>query len=189
MNSEIDNPLRLHIGGEEVKPGWKILNIVPGENVDFVGDCSDLSQFADSSVTEVYASHVLEHLGYEKALPNALAELFRVLKPKGKISISVPDLDMLCRLFVDSDLPQELTLTNGSSQNVRFHIMRIMFGGRTNPYDVHYVGLTKEFLTAYLLQAGFVNINRVEELNIFEDCSSDKLFGNLISLNMTAQKS
>jgi predicted SAM-dependent methyltransferase len=188
MKVEIDEPLRLHIGGEEVKPGWKILNIVPGKDVDFVGDCSDLSQFSDSSVTQIYASHVLEHLGYDKALPDTLGELFRVLKPQGKLSVSVPDLDMLCRLFVSPDLPQEATLSTGESKNVRFHIMRMMFGGRMTPHDAHYVGLTNEFLTAFLLQAGFVNVNRVEELNIFKDSSCDRLFGNLISLNMTAQK-
>ena len=53
--------MKLHIGGKEVKEGWKILNIIKNDGVDFVGSISDLSQFADNSIEEIYASHVLEH--------------------------------------------------------------------------------------------------------------------------------
>ncbi|MBF0446469.1 MAG: methyltransferase domain-containing protein, partial [Magnetococcales bacterium] len=148
-NNSNSDPLRLHIGGVQVKPGWKILNAIPGEGVDFLGDCSDLSQFADSSVTEIYASHVLEHLGYDKALPHTLKEFYRILKPQGLISISVPNLDTLCRLFVSPELPPQLTLESGKIINTQFHIMRMMFGGRVSPYDVHYVGLTYEFLSSF----------------------------------------
>ena len=42
-----DTAQRLHIGGKQVKEGWKILNIQPGEGVEFVGDAADLSQFDD----------------------------------------------------------------------------------------------------------------------------------------------
>ena len=31
-------------------------------DVDFVGDISDLSQFNDNSINEIYASHVFEHI-------------------------------------------------------------------------------------------------------------------------------
>jgi predicted SAM-dependent methyltransferase len=74
-------PLRLHIGGKEKKAGWKILNVQAGPDVDFVGNCTDLAQFADGSAQELYASHVLEHLGYKEQLPRALAEFHRVLPP------------------------------------------------------------------------------------------------------------
>ncbi len=53
--------LKLHVGGETPKVGWKILNVIAGPNVDFVGNCTDLSQFADNSVAETYISRVLEH--------------------------------------------------------------------------------------------------------------------------------
>jgi predicted SAM-dependent methyltransferase len=55
---------------------------------------------------------------------------------------------------------------------MRYHIMRIIFGGRTNPYDVHYVGLTLGFLSHFLSEAGFRNIHRVPEFDLFNDCSS-----------------
>ena len=54
--------MKLHIGGKEKKDGWHILNIQNNESVDFVGDISDLSQFKDETITEIYASHVLNML-------------------------------------------------------------------------------------------------------------------------------
>jgi predicted SAM-dependent methyltransferase len=65
---------RRHIGGTEAKAGWKILNIEPALGVDYVEECKDLSRFEDGPIEEIYASHVLEHLGYVKDLPRALAE-------------------------------------------------------------------------------------------------------------------
>ena len=64
-------PLRLHIGGEEPKAGWTILNVQEGPYVDALGDCRDLSGYSDGSVAEIYASHVFEHLGYLDELPQA----------------------------------------------------------------------------------------------------------------------
>ena len=37
--------MKLHIGGKETKEGWKILNIQKSDNVDYVGDITDLCQF------------------------------------------------------------------------------------------------------------------------------------------------
>ena len=83
-------PLRLHIGGREPHPDWQIVNIVPSENADYVRSCTDLSPFADGTVAEIYASHVVEHLGYKRDLVKALTEFHRVLEPGGRLLVSVP---------------------------------------------------------------------------------------------------
>lgn len=64
--------------------------------------------------------------------------------------------------------------------------MRIMFGGQIDEHDFHHVGLTDEFLADFLLKAGFSEVYRVPEFNIFKDSSSIKFGGVLISLNMIA---
>ena len=33
--------MKLHIGGEQIKDGWKIINIQNKKGVDFIGDISD----------------------------------------------------------------------------------------------------------------------------------------------------
>lgn len=170
--------IKLHIGGRERREGWTILDALPGPDVDHVGNCTDLSFLADGSCAEVYASHVLEHLGYDSELPKTLAGIYRVLKPGGRLRAAVPDLEMLCRLFVEPSLDGD----------ARFHVMRMMFGGRTTPYDVHYAGLNFEFLAAFLQETGFRDIARVKEFGLFEDASTLTFGGVPISLNVEAIK-
>jgi len=52
--------IKLHIGGQEPHPDWKILDVEPRPEVDYVGNASDLSQFEDNAISAIYASHVLE---------------------------------------------------------------------------------------------------------------------------------
>ena len=71
--------MKLHIGGKEIKEGWKILNIQKNDGVDFVGSITDLSQFKDDSIDEVYASHVVEHID-QKNIKKTFKDINRVLK-------------------------------------------------------------------------------------------------------------
>lgn len=170
---------RLHIGGTQPHPDWKILNAQPGPHVDYVGSCTDLSMFADESIAEIYASHVLEHLGYQRELPQALAEMRRVLAPGGMLRISVPDLSVLAALLVDpANTPQE-----------RFQLMRMAFGGQIDEHDFHRVGLNFEFLADYLRLAGFKDAQPMETFGLFDDTSNLRFHGRLISLNVQARKS
>jgi predicted SAM-dependent methyltransferase len=171
-------PLRLHIGGTEARAGWKILNIQPGPHVDYVGTAVSLAPFADASVAEVYASHVLEHLGFRDELPLALGEIHRVLVPGGVVRISVPDFETLCRLFVHPEVPAEQ----------KFSLMMHVFGAQEDPYDLHKVGFTADFMFAFLAQAGFQRFRRVENFDLFNDFSRAQRFGVPISLNVEAYK-
>jgi predicted SAM-dependent methyltransferase len=170
--------IKLHIGGREKREDWAILDALPGPIVDYVGNCNDLSFLADESCSEVYASHVLEHLGYNDELQKTLKGIHRVLKPGGRLRASVPDLEILCRLFLSPSL-------DGTG---RFNVMRMMFGSRMTDYDVHYVGLNFEFLGSFLHQAGFRDIRRVRQFGLFKDTSSLVFANAPISLNVEAWK-
>ena len=169
--------MKLHIGGKQIKDGWKILNIQKNDGVDFVGSISDLSQFDDNSIEEIYASHVVEHVD-QKNIKKTLEGIYRVLKNDGKFYISVPDLDVLCRIFIDNKAPAK----------VKFHVMRMMFGGQTDEFDYHYFGWNYEFLNSYLIEAGFKKNERVKSFNLFNDTSDYAPYGPPISLNIIAYK-
>jgi predicted SAM-dependent methyltransferase len=171
-------PVRLHVGGEVRKDGWLNFNIQPGPTVDLVGTCTRMPEIADGSVAEIYASHVLEHLSYVDELHQALAEFHRVLAPGGTLMASVPDFNLLCRLF----------LADGLTTQQRFEVMRLIFGGQMDPHDLHKAGLTHEFLDSYLRHAGFVAVERVAAFDLFADASQIKVAGHLISLNVVARK-
>ena len=169
--------MKLHIGGKEIKENWKILNIQKKEGVDFIGDISDLSQFENSSVDEIYASHVVEHVN-QKNIKKTLIGIHRILKPNGKFYVSVPDMEILCRIFIDDKAPPK----------VKFHVMRMMFGGQIDDYDFHYFGWNFQFMREFLIGAGFKKVERVKSFELFNDTSDYAPYGAPISLNVIAYK-
>jgi predicted SAM-dependent methyltransferase len=168
--------MKLHIGGTVPNPDWKILDIVPGPHVDFVGSCIELGQFADGSIDEIYASHVLEHLGYREELPRALAEWRRVLRPGALAKVAVPDMFKICTLFAHPQLPQPLLNA----------LLAMMYGGQGDAHDFHKMGFTQENLAAFLYAAGFDQVVRVEDFGLFDDTSRTMIGPIAISLNMQA---
>ena len=170
--------MKLHIGGKEAKEGWKILNIQKKENVDFVGDMSDLSQFKDNSIDEIYASHVFEHVKYIDTKKTLLG-VHRVLTQGGKFYISVPDMNVLFSQFLEKK----------NEIKDKIQIIRMIFGGQTDKYDFHYFGWDFELLTSLLKNVGFKDIEKVERLSIFNNDTSDYApYGELMSLNLIAKK-
>tara|TARA_B100001996_G_C18438284_1_gene507345 strand:+ start:208 stop:717 length:510 start_codon:yes stop_codon:yes gene_type:complete len=169
--------MKLHIGGWEVKEGWKILNIQKRDGVDFVGDISDLSQFDDNSIEEICASHVFEHIEKTKIKPT-LEGIYRVLKKSGKFYIAVPDMDALFKYFLEKNI----------TMKTRIHILSMIFGGQQDKDDYHYFGYNFELLSFFLKLSGFINIKKVESFNLFKDTSELKLYGFQISLNIIAEK-
>jgi SAM-dependent methyltransferase len=61
-------------------------------DVDFVGDLQDMKAVADESYNVVLCTEVLEHVPQPEKL---IAEVRRVLKPRGKFILSVPHLSRL----------------------------------------------------------------------------------------------
>jgi predicted SAM-dependent methyltransferase len=170
--------MRLHIGAAERKEGWTALNVQPGPHVDIVADCASMPMIGSGTVEAVYASHILEHLNYDSELPATLREIMRVLRPGGQLMVSVPDLATLCWMFV---APQ-------FGFQERYQVMSTMFGGQKDAFDLHKSGLSHELLGAALDYVGFTAIRRVENFNLFNDCSVMKMFGVPISLNLEARK-
>ena len=169
--------MKLHIGGEQKKDGWKILNIQKKDNVDFIGNITDLSQFENNSIEEIYASHVFEHV-LQSEVNKTLKGIHRVLVDGGKFYVSVPDMDILCRMFIDPKAPLK----------VNHHAMIMMFGGQIDKFDIHYFGWNHQLVIDFFGQAGFKKLERVKSFNLFKDTSVYAPYGQPISLNVIAIK-
>ena len=170
---------KLHIGGQVEAVGWEVLDVNPGSNVDHVRDAGDLQCFPDGTFAEIYASHVVEHFDYKNELLATLKEWRRVMIPGGTLYVSVPDLDVLARLFIDRE---KLSFQD------RFLVMRMIFGGHMDKNDYHLVGLNEEFLTDLLHAAGFSQMRKVDGFGLFNDTSSLTLKGVPISLNIVCMR-
>lgn len=172
--------IQLHIGGHEARDGWWIVDVDSARaSVDFVLRMDNLHPFPDDSVSAIYASHVLEHCHYglHDEVRATLREWFRVLRPDGVLFVSVPDLLVLSELFARAS----------TTDDERVLLMRIMYGGQTNAYDVHRVGFWAPLLDSYLRTAGFCESERVEGFDLFDDASTLVVKGARISLNVRAR--
>lgn len=65
-----------------------------------VGDCRDLSRFADASFDAVFASNLLEHLDLA-ANEELLAHVRRVLRPHGRLVLVQPNYRLRPREYFD----------------------------------------------------------------------------------------
>lgn len=166
---------RLNIGGKHVHPDYQIVNVQKLDGVDHVADCRSLP-FENDSVDEIYASHVLEHLGYQMDARNALAEWHRVLVPGGLVRIAVPDLVAACTWYL---------MCSGKD---RKYMMRVMYGGQLDEFDFHYAGYDFDLLKEFMTEAGFKDIRQVQSFGVFDDCSEITINGTNISLNVEGTK-
>jgi hypothetical protein len=94
--------------------------------------------YADGSVSEIRASHILEHFTFGDA-QKAMEEWSRVLKPGGRIRISVPDVDKVLK----DETPNRL-----------FYLM----GGQMHADDIHKSAYDRNRLTALMQQNGLKQI-------------------------------
>jgi predicted SAM-dependent methyltransferase len=106
----------------------------------------DLSIFQDNYADLIYISHGLEHISHRKT-SGILKEWHRVLKPGGILRISVPDFDMMLKIYSDN------------SNNMGLILFPLM-GGQEYPQNFHYNNFNERSLTDYLLSAGFSKVQK-----------------------------
>ena len=171
---------RLHFGcGRRRIPGW--LNVdVAGSEFD-VDLAAGRLPWSDDSFDAAVSQHVIEHLDLSSELVPLLRELRRVLRPGGEIWLSCPDLEKLCRAYVDGRLPdliQEreersrrlwagdwtLDRETGLGQTPPVQMINSVFyqdGEHRNLFDF-------ELLKWTLEQAGFSAVRRVVEQDLLD---------------------
>ena len=90
---------KLHIGcGENLLDGWLNADLIPTVNNVICVNAAKKITFDSGIFDYVYSEHMIEHISYIEG-HNMLRESFRVLKEKGKIRISTPNLAVLVDLY------------------------------------------------------------------------------------------
>ncbi|HUP59834.1 MAG TPA: methyltransferase domain-containing protein [Thermoanaerobaculia bacterium] len=155
----------LHLGaGRRRVPGW--LNVdVWSSDYDVDVACGRLP-WRDASFRAIVSQHVIEHLELEEELIPLLRELRRVIRPAGELWLSCPDLEKVCRGYVEDKsaalhddrrrrMPDQGMRDGMPSQ----HFVNWLFhqgGEHRNLYDL-------ELLSWALGEAGFASRERVDE--------------------------
>jgi predicted SAM-dependent methyltransferase len=123
----------------------------------------------DASVEAVYSSHNIEHL-YAHEVPLAMAEFKRVLKPKGFVVLTCPDLQSVCAAIAEDKLTDSL-YTSPAGPITPFDVV---FGWRAaiaagNVFMAHRSGFTQKVLLAQFQLAGFTSIAAIRRPHPFYD--------------------
>jgi predicted SAM-dependent methyltransferase len=159
---------KLHLGsGGRKITGW--LNVDVRRSDYDVDLGSGRLPWRSDSFDLVVGQHFIEHLDLHTELLPLLAELNRVIRPDGEIWLSCPDIEKICRSYVDHrmvDLIEDRqrrwpgTYALGevpSSQMINdlFH----QFGQHKNLFDF-------DLLAWALRSTGFANVRRVDEADL-----------------------
>ena len=91
--------VKLHLGcGKRYREGYTHVDLAKFKHIDVYSNVDDLNMFDDDSVSEIYASHVLEYFDEFQAI-NVLSEWRRVLGRDGTLFLSVPDFNALIEIY------------------------------------------------------------------------------------------
>lgn len=95
------NQTQLHLGsGDRVLTGWLNVDMVNSDaNIDLA---MGRLPFPDSQFQEILTQHVVEHLSLHDELIPLMRECHRCLMPGGKLWISTPDMEKICRSYLES---------------------------------------------------------------------------------------
>lgn len=128
---------RLNVGcGDHYQDGWHNVDTYEGLKADAYWSVAGPWPYADGSVDEIYAGHLVEHLHREQA-EAALVEALRVLRPGGRIMVVAPDMEKADAAF-------------GVGQHPHRH------GGHRWPGDEHRWQTTEDQVHQLLTDVGFV---------------------------------
>ncbi|NES05176.1 MAG: methyltransferase domain-containing protein [Okeania sp. SIO2F4] len=158
------------------------IDLLNAPHIHYIREIGNLRCFHDQSVDLIYASHCLEHFPHSK-VPKILNEWFRVLKDDGILRISVPDFDLLLKIYEAND------------NNI--NTIKLMLMGEQNyQYNFHFTVFNRKSLESLLHNSGFKIVKEwqpgTDELTTFNDTSILKLKikgkDYPISLNLEAAK-
>ena len=91
----------LNLGcGSRYHAEWINIDIAPSGEGVIKHDLSQGIPLADAGCDAVYHSHLLEHLRQPAAF-QFMRECYRVMKPGAVVRVAVPDLELICRVYLE----------------------------------------------------------------------------------------
>lgn len=144
----------LNLGcGDRFHPDWINLDFYSNTPAVKAHNLIEGIPYANQSFDVVYHSHLLEHFPASLAY-GFLTECKRVLKPGGVLRVAVPDLEQICRLYLES-LQRAVNNEEGWQYNYEWMLLEM--------YDQTVRNQSGGQMLKYLLQEPILNENFIEK--------------------------
>lgn len=162
-------PKRLEIGcGNYPHPGYLHMDVRALPHVEYVCDFSkERLPFPDNDLDEIMSQHSIEHISWRK-LPFVLGEWRRVLKPGGRVFFRTPDLEFICRTYLEGRTtpefpPDEKFIQENLSAQVTpaWWANLKLFAGQDYDSNYHYFAFDFKMAKELLERYGFENVRRL----------------------------
>lgn len=122
--------------------------------------------FEDNTLDGIICLSALEHISKFQVMPT-LAEFERVLKPGAYFAILTPDLDWVCKRWLEEP-------------NVNWNL-DLIFGDQTHEGQFHKTGFTEDIFALYFVEAckkskiiDFVRVDAYSQENLAFICQKEK---------------
>jgi predicted SAM-dependent methyltransferase len=156
---------RLHLGcGPRRVPGWLNVDLAAS---DFDVDIARRLPWRDETFRVIVSQHVVEHFELEREVLPLLGELARVLVRGGELWLSCPDMEKVCRAYLNGQLDVWLRDRQSRFPDYRptaptVHMVNDLFhqaGEHKNLFDY-------PLLEWALAQAGIGHVRRMNEKDL-----------------------
>lgn len=138
-----------------VEPDFETLDVMEG--ADHCGVWGDGPlPFPDNTFSEVYASHVLEHIPWFNTV-DALKEAHRILVPGGLIEVWTPNAEWIMRQWLDGQCGDNWRKDNPNNDPTLWAAGRLMAYG-PGEENWHRALISPGHLAACMRQSGFVEV-------------------------------
>ncbi len=158
---------KLHLGcGSRRVAGWLNVDVIGSDyDIDFI----TCLPWRSDSFSAIVSQHVIEHLELFGELLPLLSELKRILQPEGQIWLSCPDMEKICRFYLDGRMNElvedrisrdDYSLQGAPAQQIINDLFH-QWGEHKNLFDF-------EILKWALEKAGFAGVRRVNEAHLLQ---------------------
>jgi len=165
---------KLEVGcGNFPQPGYIHLDVRKFDHIDVVCDFSkEKLPFPDNDLDEILSNHSIEHISW-RLLPHVVGEWHRVLAPGGRVFFRTPDLEFICRTYMEKKTTPEHPTDEGF---VKEHYGTVtpawwanikLFAGQDYPSNFHFLAFDFDMAKQILEKHGFVRVKRLNIQPVF----------------------
>lgn len=166
----------LEIGsGNKRIPGFETLDILGGQNIDYVFDAAKQLPFKNGVFDLIYSSHILEHIPWYQT-ERVLKEWMRILKNKGQLEIYVPNGLKICDALLRAEEGVNMISKDGWCKFNPREDPYIWVAGRIFTYgdgtgnpnhpNWHRAIFTPKYLKELFERVGLVNIKEIDHSEV-----------------------